>query len=203
MPVVRRPAVDEELVLVRAVGAQAGRDDAAIGNLALILLDLEDQRAGAVAEEDAGAAIGPVEDTREGLGADHQHAFGEPALEVEIGGGDRVDEAGADGLHVEGEAVPHAEPALYVDGGGGKRIVRRRGRDHDQVDVVRRQAGIRERCARSRLAERSRRLALVRYVTLADAGALDDPFVGCLDDAFEIGILHDAAGQGGADPAHD
>ena len=74
---------------------------------------------------------------------------------------------------------------------------------HDQVDVVGRQAGIRERRARGRLAERSRRLVLGRDVALADAGALHDPFVGGLDDAFEVGILHDAAGQGGTDPAHD
>ena len=31
----------------------------------------------------------------------------------------------------------------------------------------------------------------------------DDPLVGRLDHAFEIGIRHDAAGQRGADAAHD
>ena len=40
-------------------------------------------------------------------------------------------------------------------------------------------------------------------MALADAGALGDPLVGGLDHAFEIGILHDAAGQRGTGAAHD
>ena len=85
----------------------------------------------------------------------------------------------------------------------GKGVVGRRGRQHDQVDVGRRQPGIGERRARRRLAERGRRLVVGGDVALADAGALGDPLVGGLDHAFEVGILHDAAGQSGADAAHD
>ncbi len=85
----------------------------------------------------------------------------------------------------------------------GKRVVGRRSRQHDQVDVVGRQPGIGKRGARGRLAERGGRLVVGGDVALADAGALRDPLVGGLDHAFEIGVLHDAAGQGGADTAHD
>ena len=45
----RRPAVDEQQFVVAAVGMQLGRQDAAIA-----VLGLEHQRAGAVAEQDAG-----------------------------------------------------------------------------------------------------------------------------------------------------
>ena len=55
----------------------------------------------------------------------------------------------------------------------------------------------------ARLAQRRRRLVVGRDVALADAGALDDPLVGGLDHAFEIGILHDAARQRRANAAHD
>ena len=81
------------------------------------------------------------------------------ALDVEIGGRERIDEAAAHRLHVEGEAVAHAEPLLDVDGGGGKSVVRRRGRQHDQVDVVGGQPGIGKRRARGsvRRARRSSR----------------------------------------------
>ena len=40
----------------------------------------EHDGAGAVAEEDAGGAVGPVEDAREGLGADDERASAWPAL---------------------------------------------------------------------------------------------------------------------------
>jgi hypothetical protein len=42
------------------------------------ILRLEDHRAGAVAEKDAGPPVGPVHDPAEGLGADHDHAVAWP-----------------------------------------------------------------------------------------------------------------------------
>ena len=60
-----------------------------------------------------------------------------------------------------------------------------------------------KRGPRGRLAQRGRGLVVRRHMALADAGALDDPLVRRLDHAFEIGILHDAAGQRGANAAHD
>ena len=56
-----------------------------------------------------------------------------------------------------------------------------------------RQAGIVERGARRRLAERGGGLVVAGDMALADAGALRDPLVGGLDDALEVGVLHDAA----------
>ena len=49
-----------------------GGEHAAVAPPAGLRLGAEHDRAGAVAEEDAGRAIGPVEDAREGLGADDQ-----------------------------------------------------------------------------------------------------------------------------------
>ncbi len=49
--------------------------------------------------------------------------------------------------------------------------------------------------ARGLLAEVGRGFALGDDVALAYAGALHDPFVVGLDDALEVGILHDAGGQ--------
>ena len=50
MPVVDGPAVDEQQIVVAAVGVEPGREDAAVA-----LLGAQHQRAGAVAEQDAGA----------------------------------------------------------------------------------------------------------------------------------------------------
>ena len=57
-----RAAVDIEHVAVAAVGAEVRAEDAAVGALAGLLLGGEHHGAGAVAEEDAGRAVGPVED---------------------------------------------------------------------------------------------------------------------------------------------
>ena len=97
----------------------------------------------------------------------------------------------------------HAEPVLDIHRGRGKGVVWGRCRQHDHVDVGRRQTGAVERGARRGLAQRGRRLVIGRDVALANAGALDDPFIGSFDHAFEVGILHDAAGQRGTVAAHD
>ena len=72
---------------------------------------------GAVAEQHAGAAVGPVHQPRHGLGADHQGALGVAPGHEAVGHRQRVDEARADRLDVEGDADRRAQLALH-DGGG-------------------------------------------------------------------------------------
>ena len=52
-------------------------------------------RARAVAEEDAGVAVGVVEEPGQRLRPDHEHVLGHPARDVGVGGGVGVDEARA------------------------------------------------------------------------------------------------------------
>ena len=114
---------------VAAVGVQVAGEDAGR------VRGLEHDRARAVAEEHAGAAILPVEDAREDLGADHERAAMRARADEEVGGGERVDEARAHGLHVEGRAALHAELRLQQAGARRKHHVGRRGGDDDEVDV--------------------------------------------------------------------
>jgi cation:H+ antiporter len=58
---------------IAPIGAQEGRDHAAIAGL---LLRFQHHRAGAIAEQHAGAAILPIHDPRKGFRADHQRALG-------------------------------------------------------------------------------------------------------------------------------
>ena len=104
-----RAAVDEELGLVPSVRAQMRGQHAAILARARLLLRFQHDRAGAVAEQHAGAAIGPVENAREGLRADHQRALVHAGAQQAVGGRERVDEARAHRLQVEGRAVVDAE----------------------------------------------------------------------------------------------
>ena len=103
-----------------------------------------------------------------------------------------IDKAGAHRLHVECKAVRHAKARLNIDRRRWKCIVRRRSSQDDQIDIVRREAGIVQRGPCGCFAERSRRLALASDITLADTRALDDPFVARLDNAFQISILDQA-----------
>ena len=103
---------------------------------ALAALDgLQHHRAGAVAEQHAGRAVLPVEQARKGFGADHQRALVRAGGEELVGGGDGEDEAGADRLKVEGDALSDAERGLDLARRGGEGVVGRRGRDDDEVDV--------------------------------------------------------------------
>ncbi len=75
-----RAAVDIEQVMQPAVREQLGVEDAAVGIGPLPLARLHHEGAGAVAEQDAGRAVGPVEQLRHRLGADQKDGLGLPAL---------------------------------------------------------------------------------------------------------------------------
>src|SRR3546814_4362238 len=51
----------------------------------------------------------PVEDSAERLRPDHQRLVGHAALHHAVGDRQRIEEAGADGLHVEGDAIRSEE----------------------------------------------------------------------------------------------
>ena len=115
-----RPAVDVELVLVAAVGAQMRGQNAAVVAGPGCSLRFQHHRAGAIAEQHAGGAVVPVEDAREGLGADHQRALEAPGLQQSVGGRQRINKARADRLQVERGAVRDAKPACTVTAVAGK-----------------------------------------------------------------------------------
>ena len=71
-----RPAIDIEQVVQPAVGEQLGVEHALVGIVALALMGLQHHRAGAVAEQHAGGAVGPVQQPRHGLRADQKNGLG-------------------------------------------------------------------------------------------------------------------------------
>ena len=164
-------------------------------------LRFQDDGAGAVAEQHAGAAILPVEDARERLGADHDGALELPGLEEVVGDGERVDEARAHRLHVEGRALGDAEPGLDAHGGGREGAIGRGGGADDEIDVDRVDAGAHQRLTRGGDAEIGGQLAVGSDVALRDAGPLLDPLIAGVDHAGQVVVGHDALGQVGADAA--
>ena len=190
-----RSAIDIELVAEAPVGENVGRQHPAVGRRAGAGCGRQDHRPGAVAEQHAGAAILPIENSREGLGADHQRATGLADADEVVGHGEGEDEAGADRLDIEGGAAGHAESRLDLRRGRRKGVVRRAGRQHDEIDVGRAEVGPGER----RLGRLDRHLrgalAVAGDMALADPGTLRDPGIVGVDALRQLGVGHDPPRQ--------
>jgi hypothetical protein len=94
-------------------------------------------------------------------------------------------------------------PCCTATAVAGKGVVRRRGRQHDQVDRLRIDPGIGQRGARGIDRQMRGELALGGDVALPDAGALHDPLVGRVDPRRQFGIGQDLLRQIGAAAEHD
>ena len=160
-------------------------------------------RAGAVAEQHAGAAVGPVDEARQAFDADHERALRLAEADVLVGDRERVDETAAGGLERERRAAVDVEALLQQRAGVREDQVGRGRADDDEVDVGRRHAGGLQRASCRVLGQRGTRFVRGRDVAPLDAGARADPLVGGVDRLLEILVREDlfrqvAAGAGDA-----
>ncbi len=88
-----------------------------------------------------------------------------------------------------------AQPMLQEAGGAGKDDVRGRGAEHDEVDLAAVHVRGLQRASGGFEGEVTRGLPLGGDVTLADAGTLADPVVGCFDEFLEVGVGKDPVRQ--------
>ena len=186
-----------------AIGAQVGGEHAAVVHRGLARLRLEDERRRTVAEQHAGGPVLPVEQAREGLGADHQRALVRAGAEELVGRRDAEDEARAHCLQVEGCAADHAEAGLHLRRHRREGVVRRGGRDDEEVDVGRTEAGVAQRGLGRGERQRRRSLVAAGDVAAGDAGALHDPAVGRVDPLGQFAVADDFLRQAGADAPDD
>ena len=124
---------------------------------------------------------------------------GEAGLDQRAGLGQPVDEAGTPGAQVEAAGVDRAEAVADQGRGRGEEVVRGGGGHDDDVDVLRGHPGAREHVAAGRRGQVAGRLLGRRQAPLADAGARDDPLVGGVHQALEVGVRHHPLGHVGAD----
>src|SRR6185312_12819556 len=192
------PAIGIEHVVQPAVREQFGVEDALVGIVAHAAMGLQHHRPCPVAEQDAGGAIAPVQKARHGLGPDQQNGARRAGADQAVGDRHAVDEAGTNGLHVEGRAMAHAQPRLHDGGGGGKTFIRRGGGTDDHVQLAGIDAGILQRLARRAQSQVGGLFALKRNVALADPGALANPLIRGLDLLGQIVIGDDVGRQTGA-----
>ena len=147
---------------------------------------LEEDRAGAVAEDDAGGAVGVVDDAGHDVRADDENVLLHAGLD-ELGADlEGVREAGAGGGEIEAPGVGSAEFVLHEAGGGGKHHVWRHRRDDDDFDVRRGEAALGEAELCGFNGEIAGGDAGGDDVALADAGALGDPLVAGGDHGLQV-----------------
>ena len=148
-----------------------------------VVAGAEHHGAGAVAEQHAGAAVVPVEDARDRPRRRPPARSGTcPRRTNWSAVAQRVDEAAAHRLHVEGRAARRAELRLQHAGRAREDHVRRGGGDDDEVEVAGGDAGrVAARCGAAASARSLVVSSSAAMCRCADAGARADPLVGGVD----------------------
>ncbi len=132
------------------------------------------------------------------VGADHQ-AVAAAGLQELLGDGQRVEEAAAGGVDVEGgRGDLAAEPAGDAGGGGRAEAVGRDRGDDDQRDLVRAQSGVLERLLGGLVGEVRGGLLGRGAVPGVDAGLAQDPLFGHPRAPADLLVGDDAGRQVGA-----
>ena len=149
---------------------------------------LEEDRARAITEEDAGGAIGVIENGGHHVTADDQNFFVRAAGNELRADGEGVQEAGTGGGKIESPGIFRAEMILDEAGGGGEKHVRSYGGDDDHADVVRANAAGGEKFAGCFCAEMGGRHTWICVMPLANSGAGANPFVAGVHSLFQIEI---------------
>src|SRR6516165_9447673 len=104
-----RATVDIELRLIAAIGAQSHGEHPSVLARASLLLGVEHHGASAVAEQDAGAAVGPIPNSRKSLRTDHQRAPKRTSSHERFFSRQAINEARTHGLQVKRGSVGNAE----------------------------------------------------------------------------------------------
>ena len=172
---------------VAAVGVERTGEDAVRGIRAVV----PEQRATrAVAEEDAGVAVGPVHDHGELIGSADQHVAvflreGTHEGESDFKTGD---ESGARGGKVEAERLFALEMVLHQRAGVRKDVVGGNRGDHDRIDVASVDSGLRQGFFRGLDRHGGRGFVGSGDAPFFDACTRANPLVVGVDQFFEIGV---------------
>ena len=153
------------------------------------VVGLKQHAARAVTEQDAGRAIGVIDDRRHLVGADHDH-LARGAIGDELrGNAQRIEKARAGRLHIERTDVADANHVADQIGGRRKLHIRRGGGADQQIDLFRLGAGFFQETTHGfRRHMRGAEPLALEDVTLANAGALGDPGVTGVDHLRQLCI---------------
>src|SRR6516225_4362452 len=188
-------AVHIEFRFMAPIGAYPNREHASIVARSGLLLAIEDHRAGAVAEQHAGAAVGPIQNPRESLRSDHQGPRERAGPKQRVRRCQAINKTRAHCLQVKRGAMSDAKPSLNRNRTCRERIIGRGGSEYDQINRLGIDVSMRKR--RFRRAYRHMRGTFARRCnsSVMDAGTLNDPVIGSVDLAGEFLVGKDLIGQ--------
>ena len=148
----------------------------------MLRLRFEHNCARSISKQHAGAPVGPIENTREGLSANDNGPPELACLQEIISDRHRKHKPRANRLYVESGALRDAEHLLNAHGGSRKSPVRRCGCANNQVDIYGIDTGANERLFCSCRAKIAGQFVIASNVALANARTLANPFIRRIDD---------------------
>ena len=171
-----------------------------------LLFGANNHRAGGVAEEHAGGAVGKIGAAGKSLGRHEENDGVGMALHGVARKLQAVHETGACGVEVEAHDVAHAtvgggnaELGSNHAGRAGAEIIGGAGGHENMSDLFRKHAGLFKGRAGGFCAAVGSVDAIFENVSFLDARSGGDPFVGSFHQLFQIMIGHDAGRNAGAE----
>src|SRR5690606_6394465 len=155
-----------------------------------------------IAEQDNGRAILAIGDGGELLAANDKDRASLPGGDQSFGHRERVDPTRAGRHEVERPRALGTERGLDIAGHGGQTSIGGDSGEDDPVDLAGRDAGIAHGVLRCYEGVVEQLLIGASDAALTNAGALDDPFIGSVEVALEVGIGQHAVGNRCSDPGY-
>lgn len=183
----RATAGDVEEMRERAIRAEVHGEDATFSRLG----GAQHGGSGAIAEENASAAVIPIDESREFFRADDEGVFDRAAADHFLGDLHGIEKARASGGKVKGDGASGAEIFLHVARCGWREGIGRDGGDNDELDILRQDACL-FKGAEAGLGGHVRgKFIRCSDAALLDARACGDPLIRGFDAFFELGIGQD------------
>ena len=163
----------------------------------VLLARLEQQRAGAVAEDHRDVASGgaDVETGRMDLAAHDQHASIAPGHDQRIRHLEGEEKAAALGAEIDAGDLAGVDGLVEEERGSGEVVLGGERRQQDAIDVAHLEVGLLERRECRFAGEVRGLLAGLHPASLANAGALLDPLLGRVHPLRQVRIGDDAIGH--------
>jgi hypothetical protein len=158
--------------------------------------------AGAVAEDESGAAVGRADQSRESFGTDDQDVLGGATANHVAGESERVAEPGARGRDVKGGGALGADQVGDPRSQRGDLLGVGAGRQDHRVDLGRLDPGYGQRLLCCGKRHRLEGLVRADPATFLDAGPLLDPLVAGVDRVDYLGVGDDPLGAMDAESEH-
>ncbi len=172
----RWPAINIKQLILAAIRMQTVGKNTDVFDRALAFNGLHDDSPRTIPKQHTGPAVFPIKDTRKSLRPDDKRGFGLTVTDIHIRRRQRIDKARTNRLNIKGEPFD-PKAILHLGGCGRECVVRGRGRNNDQIDVIRCDTGMFHRAFGSGKGKITGGLTFGCDVALTNARTGNNPFI--------------------------